>query len=768
MNDANVLLPRHVPYAEQDLCHFLDDSAPEANADEPSDQEDDTEAASTCSLARAGRIRWPQSPPPHTIHLSRLSAALLPPPHSSTPPYSSTALVPRSLCPGLPKETCKTSSTSTRNNPLRRGRGPRCFFRDAAAEPTPPFLPGTRDPTPNFQAQSSQDVSMSALAQHHRVSALLDLHADDDDDDDDAGNTESDEDLTLNASDLEFIDDEEDPLELAPPLLLPREQEDIGQLADIAARFEQQADAYAESALLEDAPAPEVSAAASVLADSTIVGRAVQDAAHSILPRPVPLHAPLPQTATVTAAQIAYCVRGLLKSDNPGEVEPGTWIYLKEEHVGRLAFAISSKECIVARKSWEIFIDDANEPEVDGCEIAHPRVYPTIDDVEPFQRSRHPMFTTADFVGHAQALQLCDRVKVWRGVHAGTVGYILDILDVNVKRSNPPCSKRVTMMKVAPVLPPPSADGQIPGDRFQLGELRRHVLSPSPRLHLLDHVRVIGNRMAMAMMEGYVMDIADTEDYAGMVTVEDVLGGRCNVPMASVERAFRAGDTVIVRRGKYKGRAGIVLAHSFTVLEVFDGDAHMLDGVPIVQQEAMTQRHTFHVHLVDVDLVIYRDSDSNLEYFPAQSRVSVVAHPDVPVRPHPLIQVPREQLRRSQQHNEAIYAVGRRYEGLHVLVVGAGIGASVLTGRKTGISGSSPFKGRRGLVIADYDSLQHVRRLSMKPAGQRRGQMRRDTRGIMVTIKDTTNHQINMDIDFVDGFTTGANPPPAARATNVL
>ncbi|KAJ7629927.1 hypothetical protein B0H17DRAFT_1150350 [Mycena rosella] len=690
MNDANILLPRHVPYAEEDPHHFLDDSVREANADEPSNQEDDTEAAVRRADQRdfdmpailAGHEHRLNSPAPYRIpehllvgpHRANLLAHPRIPARPSHPPTPARRSYPALCALDSRKRPAGLRVRVPATTLCIVGTDPAVVSGDAVAGAHPPILAWDARP----HAELPGTIVAGCVHEHN------------DEDEDDAGNTESDEDLTLNASDLEFIDDEEeDPLEPAPPLLLPWEQEDIGQLADIAARFEQQADAYAESALLEDAPAPEVSAAASVLADRTIVGRAVQDAAHSILPRPIPLHAPLPQTATATAAQIAYRVRGLLKSDNPGE------------------------ECIVARKSRDNFIDDADEPEVDdGCEIvmfrrrlnkkAHPRVYPTIDDVEPFQRSRHPMFTTADFVGHAQALQLC--------VHAGTVGYILDILDVDVKRSNPLGIKRVTMMKVTPVLPPASADDQIPGDWFQLGELRRHVLSPSPRLHLLDRVRVIGNCMAMAMMEGYAMDIADTEDYAGMVTVEDVLGGRCNVPMASVERAFRAGDTVIVRRGKYKGRAGIVLAHSFTVLEVFDGMLICLMSI------------------------------------------SVVAHPDVPVQPHPLIQVPREQLRHSQQHNEAIYAVGRRYEGLHVLVVGAGIGVSSV-------------QGAARLVIADYDSPQHVRRLSMKPAGQRHGQMRRETRGIMVTIKDMTNHQINVDIDFVVHEGTGL---PLAQILHLL
>ncbi|KAJ7685988.1 hypothetical protein B0H17DRAFT_1137185 [Mycena rosella] len=499
MNAANVLLPRHIPYVEEDPHHFLDNSTREANGDEPSDQEDDTKAAVRRADQRdfdmpailVGHEHRLNSPAPYRIseHLligprrADLLAPIAPAAHHTPLPPLSSASLPtptfqhalrtpllkhstRTLLfvPWTPERDLQDVEYECLQQPYAsRAWTPVFFPRTPRREPTPPFLPGTREPTPNFQAQSSQDVSMSdtptpslsrhpspeppqkrrcvdeqALARHRRVSALLDLHADDDKDEDDAGNTESDKDLTFNTSDLEFIDDEEeDTLEPVPPLLLPREQEDIGQLADIAARFEQQAD----------------------------------DATHSILPHLVSLHAPLPQTAT--AVQIAYRVRGLLKSENPGEVEPGIWIYLNEEHAGRLAFAISSKECIVVRKSRDNFIDDADKPKVDnGCEIvmfcrhlnkkAHPRVYPTIDDVEPFQRSCHPMFTTADFVGHAQALQLCDCVKVWRGVRAGTVGYILDILDVDIKRSNPPGIKQVTMMKVAPVFPPASADGQIP------------------------------------------------------------------------------------------------------------------------------------------------------------------------------------------------------------------------------------------------------------------------------------------------------------------
>ncbi|KAJ7679779.1 hypothetical protein B0H17DRAFT_1139053 [Mycena rosella] len=693
-------------------------------------------------------------------------------------------------------------------------------------------------------------VTAAALARHQQISALLDLHPFDDDEDD----AECDEDPTLNESDLDFIDDDEELPEA--PVLLHRPTEDVGPLAQIAARFEQDAAAYTESAQSEQTEMREVSAEASVVAQTTILQCAVQDAAHSILPRPapnldradghvVPRPPALPTDLPRSAAQIAHGVHSLLKppksleparwtpagkelskkrkegrqleklarqsrgEPDPDDVEPRTWIHLKQEHAGCLAFTISAKECIVARKTRDHFIYDTDQlAEVDdGCEMltfsrplskkVYPRVYPTLDELEPFQRSRRPIFTITDFVGHAQALQLCDRVKVWRGARTGTVGYIVDVLDAKVNRKDPPGGQTwVTMMKLSPVLLLPSVGGEIAGEWFQLGALRRHILSPSPPLQLLHRVRVIGNRQALYKVEGYVIDICADENSAGLVTVEDVHGNRASIPMTNVERAFRLADKVIVKRGEHKGRQGIVLDRGFFFLEIFDGHGHILDDIPTMQHEAIVQRHMFCVPLVDVDFDMFRDSTSNPEYFPTQSTVSVVSHLDVPLprrtlsvdegepmRPdreaahldkllktvHSRLpageQVSPEQIarfkerlgKRAQEQNEALYAVGHRYEDLHVMVVGARMDLRVHSARSDDglVRMSSPFKGRRGLVIGDHDSADHVQILFTTPATRRRQQMRRDTRGIMVTIREMSNREITVPIELVVHEATG-------------
>ncbi|KAJ7671792.1 hypothetical protein B0H17DRAFT_1141456 [Mycena rosella] len=579
---------------------------------------------------------------------------------------------------------------------------------------TPLFLPETHEPTPEVQSfeyaedHTSQDASMTvgdpdtilvsrdssrepaakrrrvddpvaaaALAWHQQISALLDLHVFDDDED----NAECDKDPTLNESALDFIDDDEEPQEA--PVLLHQPTEDVGRLAQIAARFEQDTATYTKSAQSEQTEMREVSAEASVVAQTTILRRAVQDTAHSILPRPAPNldRADGHCTRCVLIAQAA-------KVPGAGEVDPGGKGTIEEEK-GRQA----------AR--------EAGQAELPLSKKMYPQVYPTLDELEPFQRSRRPIFTITDFLGHAQALQLCDRVKIWRGACTSTVGYIVDVLDVKVNRKDPPGGQTwVTMMKLSPVLLLPSVGGEIAREWFQLGALRCHVLSPSPPLQLSTVCESLGTARPF----------------------KDVHGNRASIPMTNVERAFRVADKVIVKQGEHKGHQGIVLDCGFFFLEIFDvGPGHILDDVPTMQHEAIMQRHTFRVPLVNIDFDMFRDSTSNPEYFPAQSTVSVVSHPDV--SPEQIARFKERLVKRAQEQ-------GCRYEGLHVMVVDVRMDLRVHSARSDNglVRMSSVFKGRRGLIIGDHDSTDRIQILFTTPATRRRQQMRRDTHGIMVTI----------------------------------
>ncbi|KAJ7694351.1 hypothetical protein B0H17DRAFT_1199223 [Mycena rosella] len=78
-----------------------------------------------------------------------------------------------------------------------------------------------------------------------------------------------------------------------------------------------------------------------------------------------------------------------------------------------------------------------------------------------------------------------------------------------------------------------------------------------------------------------------------------------------------------------------------------------------------------------------------------------------------------------QERTELTERVARRFEGLEVLVVGA----QATHGRTVNSYKASIFKGKRGTVIADFDSKERLKRQELK----RRKNIRGDTRGIIAT-----------------------------------
>ncbi|KAJ7676107.1 hypothetical protein B0H17DRAFT_1207504 [Mycena rosella] len=190
------------------------------------------------------------------------------------------------------------------------------------------------------------------------------------------------EEVQVNEEDLDFIDDEPDARQEAT-LLAPLPDEDLGKLAELAARYEEAGAAYAASALLEDADTPEVTQEASLLAQDTVVGPWSRTRfATSCRDRcPLCLHE-LPETA----AQLARRVRRLLmpseqkKRGEPEQrqeyVEPGTWIILKNEHAGRLAFTVTPKiSCALVDVDFDMSGHAATNPNPTPFSIIpHPTV----------------------------------------------------------------------------------------------------------------------------------------------------------------------------------------------------------------------------------------------------------------------------------------------------------------------------------------------------------------------------------------------------------
>ncbi|KAJ7674148.1 hypothetical protein B0H17DRAFT_1208175 [Mycena rosella] len=233
--------------------------------------------------------------------------------------------------------------------------------RDTEDLDMPPILAGheerLRADTPyRVLSELLRPASLAPVAgpSSARLSKFLDIHTFDDNEDEASDDKEE---VQVNEEDLDFTDDEPDARQEAT-LLVPLPDEDLGKLAELAARYKEAGADYAVSALLEDADTPEVTQKASLLAQDMVVGCVVTDEARDILPRPVlalpaQVHGLLvPQLPILasglpeTTAQVTWRVRRLpmpseqKKRGEPKQrreyMEPGTWIILKSKHAGHL------------------------------------------------------------------------------------------------------------------------------------------------------------------------------------------------------------------------------------------------------------------------------------------------------------------------------------------------------------------------------------------------------------------------------------------------
>ncbi|KAJ7697422.1 hypothetical protein B0H17DRAFT_1130397 [Mycena rosella] len=664
-------------------------------------------------------------------------------------------------------------------------------------------------PQPPAKHARLHDADNPAVQRFRRVSDLLDLAALDDSDEE-TSNAEGDEDLELDQDDLDFIDDEPD-AHHQTLLMAPIAEEDVARLAQIAALYEEEADGYAEAALLEQAGVAEMSPAATLLAHDPTVARAVQDAVDAVMPRPAPTlppklpglvvpHPPIiPSGIPETAAQVARRMRRLLVSPRPRRtpdwtdesqqekekqpqkkcdaaqrrdrhnfVEPGTWIRLRvedtQQHAGLLAFTVSETWCIVARhqsvKTTHFNLDDGDLlRRDDGTESVrlsrplrkntHPRLYPTIDEIAPFQSCTHPIFETAHFVGHSQAIQLGDRVIVYRGVHAGLAGYVVHIKDVLVKNPDSSSVQRwVTMMRISTRFPGTTWDiSELPGGWVQLGQLRRHVLCPSPPLRLFDRVRIIGNRDAMFLPFGYVTNIADAEEHAALVAVEDMAEMTTTDTLMQRHTFFvRVPDVDFAMFNEYSVVYPNECSHSVVP---------QLNAPLPVAQLSPDARRAADRRACEDDARAASDEKTALQA--ALQTLNAIAPPETLQHLQDRISYFKNGLKKMvKDRQDLIKGVGRRYEGLQVVVVGAKKKLDTFDGLRKG----SVWKGHRGIVVGDLDSPERAARLSEQTL-KKRWYMRADTRGIMVTVKEQDGRHFTEKIEKLVHEATGL---PLAQA----
>ncbi|KAJ7677304.1 hypothetical protein B0H17DRAFT_1139668 [Mycena rosella] len=374
-----------------------------------------------------------------------------------------------------------------------------------------------------------------------------------------------------------------------------------------------------------------------------------------------------------------------------------------------------------------------------------------------------------------------DQTKAWctnitRGLHTGVEGYVVHILDVWVNRRKPPGGHaRKMMIRICTVFPGTELGcNAMPSGWFQLGPLQRHVLSPSPRLHLLDRVHIIGERHTLFNYFGYVVEVVDDKGAAGVIAVHDPeCGNMVVLPMRQLECHFWCGDTIVIARGKHRGRRGTIIEQHLSVFEIFDGDGKLLDHQLVEQHKAILERSTFRVGSVDVNFNMSGHAATN----PNPTPFSIIPHPTVPIPSVQLTGATLHQANKRAREDDALAAraesdaleavfrtvntamppetlaqlqarlatlkgglkkyskdrenrehVGRRFEGIEVRV-----------------AGPSAWKNHQGIVLGDFNLKERVDRLASQNL-KRRWNTRVDTQGIMVTMKEQSGHMFTEEI----------------------
>ncbi|KAJ7632027.1 hypothetical protein B0H17DRAFT_1217642 [Mycena rosella] len=684
----------------------------------------------------------------------------------------------------------------TYRTPTPFSREPRAFPQAAPYQSNPLFLPDSRGPTPFTyrtptpftreptafpqaaprQSTSGPRQSTGARAPSRSPSrspspprkrrrrdgatTFFDLEASDSDSDDD----EEDDVLVMTQQDLDFIDN-------AP---LPHEE--------LAEHYDQQAASYLQDMEAEEQHLVPLSDTAQDLARDPELRRAIEQAVLETMPKPAPT---LPPHENESAARTAFRLKQLLPAVSKDAVEIGTWIRFRESRKSKpvLAFTVANNQVLLERETVRF-----------PCPLLkarNPCVFPTMEEVAPFLGAFHEfreVMTAARFIGPAFALQPGDRAIVLppAGTLAGADVWITQIQDFVHEGSD-----RYTRLKGADDAIVYCGDdalvkGGARGAWHPLNLLKRHVLCPSPTPRILDRVRVTGAHRGMDGGVAWIVQIQDIPEIPSgqMITLKGEDDKMFEIELSRLHREFRLGDEVVVARGDLKSRKGFVIViHPGAVLEIFDGATCESSLIEPKESSDFLVAHTFRVWESDVDFLPF-DADTNsstmfaLNTGAGQYTVrSEVSHPSVPLPalPAPSVPLTNEEDENAyfaeydarnaatatiaswdfkklhtlvsklkqldQERTELTERVARRFEGLEVLVVGA-----QGTYRRIDAYKASVFKGKRGTVIADFDSKERAERLKQQDLKLRKN-IRGDTRGIMATVRETSGAQFQVGIE---------------------
>ncbi|KAJ7477638.1 hypothetical protein FB451DRAFT_1396594 [Mycena latifolia] len=353
-------------------------------------------------------------------------------------------------------------------------------------------------------------------------------------------------------------------------------------------------------------------------------------------------------------------------------------------------------------------------------------------------------------------------------IKAGTNCWVLDWLD-NLAAMNQGEEDKIIGTSAAiwvstrdPARVPLSLGKRPPGRWLDPPCVRRHAMSPSPALCLLNRVQVHGNEPLIPFPSpphqvGWVKGIE-----GNFVFVEPVDGlTTFQAELWQVRRDLRRGDSVVGVAGEYKGRHGIIVgAYWGGICEIWETKAASINEVP----HQMPSSETFRARVAHVNFAVERAPEAG-DY----SRRVVSWHPHIPIEhaatkesiqltlaedeaarraerkgrmaateavPSASLGALRAALERLDAKEESLEHVGKRFEGIHVRVVGA-----------QQPKGRSNFKGKVGMVIGDFDSPERTLRLGAQKLNQRK-HIRGDTNGIQVTVKEEiTNAKFTVPID---------------------
>ncbi|KAJ7496477.1 hypothetical protein FB451DRAFT_1162626 [Mycena latifolia] len=643
-------------------------------------------------------------------------------------------------------------------------------------------------------------------ARTQRINAYLDLMAGDSDSD----GQDTDENMEEDApddDDMAFINDDSESDEEAPRMLRADNDHDAAQLQEIADDYELAARDYEESTasekhaspprniwdwaktpdvgLLEDpvlrqniqtllpipsrcAPPPPRNAPLSPPAPARKGNKQKQQ----VISRP-----PLPPHPFETARQTQRCIHANLPHpEADAVVTPGSWVRLNAKHGACLAFVLGRRECIAASPDWD---SDARFDDCDNrweplknvkpgfFQKNYQVVTPTIDKVHPFRSCRRHELLEISFASPSQALEPGDRAVCLKGRHAGEEGYLLNFGFYRTQTG-----QEYFPIKIVPTLATGVYGNKVQGFWILSSNLRHHILCPSPTLRIHDRVRVNeGNEFRNCVgwvtnIEDYMVTISGCTNPEGPKPEGLMADDTTVIEMKFINRDFQRGDLVVVIRGEHKSRQGLIVTrHRGGVLEIYEGPTHHggADDEDVAARNFLVQR-------ADVNFLLADDVFKHSAPYTAQSHVP---HPNVPIArpaftqtdaflrkeddwqayeadelaqeavfdkiveiaPPASLAALRATLDEINDKQSSLKHVGKRYEGIFVRVIGLKQANSV-------------EKGRRGMVVGDYDSREHSERLKRQNL-KKRWNTRGDTRGIMVTIRDTNNRQFHVEIEKV-------------------